>query len=152
MNLSELQSNVERLQQKLNKARDLLVEATSDPTAVSAELERTRTFAFDASALTHEETVSGCADSLERYGFCVIDHVIPPDVVDAIREEVIAAEATSVRNRQGIENLFAQEGANAEELLNGKAAANNVELRRVRRVGHPPKSPNDIIWMPKGCA
>ena len=149
MNLSELQSNVERLQQKLNKARDLLAEATSDPTTVSAELERTRAFAFDASALTHKETVSGCVDSLERYGFCVIDHVIPPDVVDAIREEVILAQATSSRNSKGIVDLFAQEGVTAEELLNGKAAENNVELRRVRRLGHPPKPPNEIIWMPQ---
>ena len=75
--------------------------------------------------------------------------MIPPDEVDAIREEAETAHATIERNRQGIKRLFEQEGANAEELLNGKAAANDVELRRVRRVGHPPKSPNDIIWMPK---
>jgi len=149
MNLTELQSNVERLQRELGETRDLLAERTSDPVAVSAELARTRAFAFDASALPLEEVVSGCADSLERYGFCVVDHVIPPDEVDAIRKEVIGAQATNERNRKGIEDLFAEEGANAEELLNGKAAANNVELRRVRRVGHPPKSPNEIIWMPQ---
>jgi hypothetical protein len=37
----------------------------------------------------------------------------------------------------------------ADKLLDGKAAANNLELRRVRRVGHPPKPPNDIVWMPQ---
>ena len=28
-------------------------------------------------------------------------------------------------------------------------AADGVELRRVRRVNHPPKPPNDIVWMPR---
>jgi len=49
---------------------------------------------------------------------------------------------------KGIVELFDQ-GASAEALLGGQAAASNVELRPVRRVGHPPKPPNDIIWMPR---
>ncbi len=149
MSLKELQAKVAQLERELRETRDLLGEARQEPGAVANELRRTRAYAFDASALPLEEVVSGCADSLERYGFCVIENVIPPDEVDAISEEVEAAHAIMERNKQGIKELFDNEGANAEELLSGKAAEKNVELRRVRRVGHPPKPPNDIIWMPQ---
>ena len=33
--------------------------------------------------------------------------------------------------------------------LKDAAAADRVELRPVRRVGHPPKVPNDIVWLPR---
>jgi len=148
MSISELHAKATRLERELQETRELLAQATHNSEAVTTELARTRAYAFDASALPIEKVVAGCADSLERYGFCVVDHVIPPDEVDAVREEAVAANATIEQNKKGIRELFEQEGANAEDLLNGKAAANNVELRRVRRVGHPPKSPNDIIWMP----
>ena len=149
MNISELQAKAARLERELQETRDLLAQATHDPGSVTAELARTRAYAFDPAAMPLEEVVAGCADSLDRYGFCVIDKVIPTDQVDAIREEVVAAHAIIERNKQGIKDLFAQEGANAEELLRSQAEANNVELRSVRRAGHPPKPPNDIIWMPQ---
>ena len=34
-------------------------------------------------------------------------------------------------------------------MLTDAEAADGVELRRVRRVGYPPKVPNDIVWMPQ---
>ncbi len=148
MDINELQSNVRRLERELQETRDLLA-LTIDPVAVTADLARTRAYAFDSAKMSVEDVVAGCADSLDRYGFCVVDHVIPPDEVDAIREEVMAADDTAKRNIQGIKDLFNQEGANAEELLSGKAVANNVELRRVRKVGYPPKPPDIIIWMPQ---
>lgn len=148
MGIIELHAKAARLERELQETRELLAQETHASEAITTELRRSRAYAFDAASLPLEEVVAGCADSLERYGFCVVDHVIPPDEVDAIRKEAEAAHATIERNKQGIKKLFEPEGANAEELLNGKAAANDVELRRVRRVGHPPKSPNDIIWMP----
>ena len=148
MDINELQSKVERLERELQETCDLLA-AAIDPEAVSADLARTRAYAFDSAKMPVEDVVAGCADSLDRYGFCVVDNVIPSDEVDAIREEAKAADDTAQRNVQGIKDLFDQEGANAEELLSGKAAANNVELRRVRKVGHPPKPPDIIIWMPQ---
>ena len=149
MNISELHAKAARLERELQETRDILAQATHDPGAVTAELARTRAYAFDAATLSLEDVVASCADSLDRYGFCVVDHVIPVDQVDAIREEAVAAHPLIERNIQGIKDLFAQEGANAEELLNGQAAAENVELRPVRRAGHPPKPPNDVIWMPQ---
>jgi ectoine hydroxylase-related dioxygenase (phytanoyl-CoA dioxygenase family) len=148
MNISELRAKTSRLEQELQATRDLLAQATHDPGAASADLARTRAYAFDSAALPLEEVVAGCADSLSRYGFCVIDNVIPADEVDAIREEIVAARSAITQNMKGIVELFDQ-GASSEELLGGQAAANNVELRVVRRVGHPPKPPNDIIWMPR---
>ena len=85
MNISELHAKADRLEQELQETRNLLARETHDPETFTADLARTRAYAFNA----------------------------------------------------------------AEELLNGQAAANNVELRPVRRVGHPPKPPNDIIWMPQ---
>ena len=148
MNISELRAKASRLERELQATRDLLAQATHDPEAATADLARTRAYAFDSAALPLEEVVAGCADSLSRYGFCVIDNVIPTDQVDAIREEIVAARSAITQNLKGIAELFDQ-GASAEELLEGQAAANNVELRPVRRVGHPPKPPNDIIWMPR---
>ena len=148
MNISELHAKAANLEQELQATRDLLSQATHDPRAYSAELARSRAYAFDCAAKPIEETVAGCADSLNRNGFCVVDNVIPADEVGAIREEIIEARSSITRNMRRIVELF-DAGASAEELLAGKAAQNNVELRRVRRVGHPPKPPNDIFWMPQ---
>ena len=35
-----------------------------------------------------EEIIAGCSDSLRRYGFCCVDHVIPRDMVDAVYHEL----------------------------------------------------------------
>jgi ectoine hydroxylase-related dioxygenase (phytanoyl-CoA dioxygenase family) len=148
MNISELRSKASRLEKDLQVTRDLLAQATHDPEAATADLARSRAYAFNCAALPLEEVVAGCVDSLSRYGFCVIDNVIPADEVDGIREEVVGARSAVKQNMAGIVELFDQ-GASAEQLLGGRAAANNVELRPVRRVGHPPKPPNDIIWMPR---
>jgi ectoine hydroxylase-related dioxygenase (phytanoyl-CoA dioxygenase family) len=146
MNITELQAKADRLERQLQGTRDLLASA-QNAGAAAAELARTRTYAFNATDPV-ENVVTGCANSLERNGFCVIDNVIPADQVDAIREEAVAASVKVEQNIQGIKDLF-EGGATAEELFNGRAAENNVELRRVRRTGHPPKPPNDIIWMPE---
>ena len=96
-----------------------------------------------------ENAVAGCADSISRYGFCVIDNVIPPSQVDAIRDEVVAAQTTIANNIQHIKDIVEREGLDERELLNHQTVADNVELRPVRRVGLPPKPPNDIVWMPQ---
>jgi hypothetical protein len=58
---------------------------------VVAELAASRSYARDALSDTPEEVVDGCVDALSLYGFCVIDHAIPPAVVEALRAECIAA-------------------------------------------------------------
>ena len=145
MKIFDLQAKTTRLERELQETSELLARAQHDPEAATAELAKTRAYALDA-AQPVAEVVAGCADALARYGFCVIDNVIPASQVDAICDEVIVARSTITRNTEQLNELVAQ-GLNGEELLN-QAAANQVELRPVRRVGHPPKPPNDIVWMP----
>jgi ectoine hydroxylase-related dioxygenase (phytanoyl-CoA dioxygenase family) len=147
MNISELHARATHLERELQETRSLLAQATHESDAASAELSATRSYAFNAASPV-DDVVAGCADAIDRYGFCVIDNVIPPEQVAAVREEAVAASATVQKNIKGIKTLF-ENGASIEELLNGKAATNGVELRPVRRAGHPPKPANDIIWMPK---
>ena len=148
MNIPELHANIDRLERQLQETRDQLARAAHDPAAVTAELARTRAYAFDAASPAREDTVNGCAESLGRYGFCVIDNVIPADQVDGIRQEIEDAQVTIGRNTRGIQDLVEQKGLAGEQLLEAAAAA-NLQLRPVRRVGHPPKPPNDIVWMPR---
>ncbi len=148
MNIDELHAKATRLEQELQETRDQLYRATHDPEAVTAELKRTRAYAFSATADPIEDTVVGCADSIDRYGFCVIDNVIPADEVDTIREEMVAAHATAARNIQAIRDLSDKKGLAGQALLD-EVAANGLELRPVRRAGHAPKPPCDIIWMPQ---
>ena len=147
MNIHDLYTRAVRLEEELKETREEIARATHDPDAVTAELRRTRAYASSAEAGSIEDTVAGCADSISRYGFCVIDNVIPADQVDTIRDEIVAAQATVARNTQAIKALSEEKGLGGEDLLKA-AADHNVELRPVRKAGHPPKPPNDIIWMP----
>ena len=123
-----------------------------DPVAASAELARTRAYAFSALG-TATDSVVGCADALARYGFCVVDDVIPPDDVPGIRDEIDAAEATIADNTAAIRALLEASPDSKHSVPALKAvldgAPAGVELRPVRRVGHPPKPPNNIVWLPR---
>ena len=123
-----------------------------DPVAASAELARTRAYAFSALG-TATDSVVGCADALARYGFCVVDDVIPPDDVPGIRDEIDAAEATIAHNMAAIRELLEASPDSKHSVPALKAvldgAPAGVELRSVRRVGRPPKPPNDIVWLPR---
>jgi len=149
MNISELQTKVASLERELQDTRDLLAKMIRSTETVTENLARTRAYAFNASTLPLGEVIQGGVDSLNRYGFCVIDNVIPADCVDAIREEILAAQSTITQNMKCLKELLSEEESGVQESLEQRAAANNVELRPVRRVGHSPKPPNDIIWMPQ---
>ncbi len=149
MNVNQLHAKAARLEQQLKRTRDQLALATHDPEVFTAELKRERAYSFSASADPVEvTTIEGCADSLSRFGFCVVDNVIPENEVDAIRDEIVAAQAISARNIQAIEDLSEQKGLEGQALLEA-GRENGLELRPVRGVGLPPKPPNDIIWMPR---
>ena len=105
---------------------------------------KSRAYAFDPKTLSIEEVVEGCAGSLDSYGFCVIENVIPTEEVPAIRQEILEAQTTVSRNLQVISELIDSEGLNDQQLL----ANEKVELRPVGRFGRPPKPPNDIVCMP----
>ena len=138
-NVAELRARAARLERELRETRRLIGQASGGSEAVSAELARTRGYAFDAGSLPLAQVVSGCAESIRRYGFTVIDHVIPSDQVAAVRDEVMAAEPTIDGNMAAIRNL--QSGKTGTDIP-------PIELRPVRRAGHPPKPPNDLVWMP----
>lgn len=126
--------------------------ASADPVAATAELVRTRGYAFSAHE-TATDPIFGCADALARYGFCVIDDVIPADDVPRIRDEVDAAEAAIAHNMAAIRELLDAAVDRSPSVEDLKAvldqAPPGVELRPVGRVGRPPKPPNDIIWLPR---
>ena len=147
MDVINIKTKIARLERELEENRDRLRQATHDPEVFTAELIRTRAYAFDATDPVNE-VVKGSIDSLSKYGFCVIDNVIPPNQVGDIREEVVAAQKIIDRNVQAIRALVA-EGSTESTQIDREKAENEVELRQVRRVGHPPKPPNDIVWMPK---
>ena len=145
MNISQLQDKVVRQEQELEKTRQQLAQASHDPATFTTELAQSRAYAFDPTTRPVEEVVEGCANSLSRYGFCVIENVIPTYEVPAICQEILEAQAKVGRNIRAIRELVDSEGLNDQELL----ASDKVSLRPVRRVGRPPKPPNDIVWMPK---
>ena len=138
--VAELRARAERLERELCATRRLIDQVAGAGKAKSTELARTRAYAFDASLLPAEQVVAGCTGSLRRYGFTVIDHVIPPGRVAAVRDEVIAAQRIIEGNIAAIRDL--QSGRTG-------SAIPPVELRPVRRAGHPPKPPNDIVWLPR---
>ena len=148
MNVNQLHAKAARLERELKETRDQLARATHDAEDFTAELERERAYAFSGSKEPVEVTIEGCADSLSRFGFCVVDNVIPENEVDAIRDEVVSAQAISARNIQAIEDLSEERGLEGQALLEA-GRENGLELRPVRGVGLAPKPPNDIIWMPR---
>ena len=144
MNVTELHAKASRLERELREVHELLRRESCGPEAFTAQLVQTRAFAFDAAGPV-KEVVDGCVDSLSRLGFCVIDNVIPESRVDDIREEVVAAEATISRNLEAIRG-YVGDGQGGRGTTTSE---DDFEVRSVRRVGHPPKPPNDILWMPQ---
>ena len=149
MNITELQAKVRSLEKELQESRELLARSTHDAEAFTRELCRTRAFAFSAETLSADEVIDGCVGSLDRYGFCVIDNLIPSSEVAAVCDEVKEAHVTIDRNMKAIKDVIRSAGREEPSLSDALNAADGVELRRVRRVNHPPKPPNDIVWMPR---
>ena len=106
MNITELHDRSARLEAELRETRELLARATHDPGALAEELAQTRTYAFSANADPMETAISGCADSLRRYGYCVIDNVIPGEEVETIRDEIVAADVRIKGNIAAINAFF----------------------------------------------
>ena len=60
-----------------------------DPAALSTpQLQRSREYARDLEVHSLGEVVSGCVASLRKYGFCMVDHVVPRAEVAAVRHEL----------------------------------------------------------------
>ena len=104
-----------------------------------------RTYAFDSKTFSPEELVERCTGSLESYGFCVIDNVIPNEDVPVIRQEILEAQKKVRQNIQAIKELVDSKKYSEKKLLESE----KVHLRSVSREGRPSKPPSDIVWMPK---
>ena len=128
----------------------MTVDTAADPAAQAEALSRSRGYAFDAA---NEGAVVGASEALARYGFCVIDNVIPPNDVPALRSEVDRAEATIAGNMAAIRDWLARHPDSAKSIAATRttleAAPASIQLRPVRRLGRPPKPPNDIVWLPR---
>ena len=57
----------------------------------SAALAASRGYAHSALGPDQDAVVAGCVDSVRRLGFCVLDHVIPPEQAAAVRHECVEA-------------------------------------------------------------
>lgn len=83
----------------------------ADPTALTTEeLKATRCYARDCEVHSVEEIIAGCSDSIRRYGFACIDHVVPREMVAAVYHELgegmqekLAAMTKEERQRPGPE-------------------------------------------------
>ena len=126
-----------RLERELCDAQQQLAQATYNPEDFTANLVQSRSYAVNPSSGTQAKVVDECVDSLHRYGFCVVDNVIPANKVSVIRQEVIQAQTTISQNLKKIREEVDNVGLNPSKLLTGTEA----ELRPVRRVGHLPKPP-----------
>ena len=71
--------------------RDFEAVRIPDPEALTTEeLIETREYARDVETDSLEEVIAGCVASLRRYGFCVVDHVVPREMVPAVYHELSA--------------------------------------------------------------
>ena len=60
-----------------------------DAVALAVRLQSTREYARSCAELPVEEVIAGCLESLETFGFCVIDHVIPEPELTAVVDEIV---------------------------------------------------------------
>lgn len=132
MDISALHAKAAQLERELREIRDRIAQAEHAPEAVADDLVRDRSYAFSAESLPVEEVVEGCTDSLNLYGFCVIDNLIPSGEVDDIREEVKAAREKIEQNQRALQELLGEEwlksskvGAKEQALL--RDAAQRIE-------------------------
>ncbi|MBS01164.1 MAG: hypothetical protein CMQ24_00420 [Gammaproteobacteria bacterium] len=146
--LDSLLATAADLKQRLAFVEREIAQRTQDPAALAAELRSTRSYAASA---TEADCVARASKALTHYGFTVIDDVIPEADVPALREEAEAAEITIAENQQAVRALMDAAEARGEPPESGLSGElpTGVELRAVRRRGLAPKTPNDIIWLPR---
>ena len=155
MNISALYAKAARLERELREIRDRIAQAEHDPKAVTDDLARNRGYASAPRRYRLTRWWRGAPIRLIDTGSASSTTSYRNGEVDAIREEVKAARLAIDRNHQALQELLGGSlkslkiGAKEEALLRDPGAAEKVELRSARRVGHPPKLPNDIVWMPR---
>ena len=140
--IEELELKKGRLVAEISEVERELANRRGIPLTTKA-LKDSRAYAFDANSPISER-LEGCVNSLARYGFCVVDNVIPRDQICDLKQEAEKAEKLVEKNSRQVVNGL-KEGKSLDEL----AKTPGIELRPVRRVGYSPKIVNDIVWLPK---
>eukprot|EP01051_Picozoa_sp_SAG22_P002282 SAG22_NODE_100_length_20558_cov_10.189305_17_plen_412_part_00 len=90
-----------------------------------------RSYARSAVTDSEDEIVAGCTDSLRRFGFAVIDSVIPPEAVAGVRDELSTA---AERRRQLSHTEQARPGPNGRV---GRVNEFVLTPLFAEHVGHP---------------
>ena len=135
MNRSTLIDRINTLKSELNEAEAELAALEGSPARLAEELRATRGYATKAGSAT---AIDDAAASLHRYGFCVVDGVIPQDVVADVRDEVNAAEVLIKENVTRARHARDHDASDSAE----------PELRPARKPPFQSKLPNDIVYMP----
>jgi ectoine hydroxylase-related dioxygenase (phytanoyl-CoA dioxygenase family) len=103
-----------------------------------------RSYAFKKRSLLDKKTLNKCSNIFNKYGFCVIDEVIPSKEISAIRDEIIEAQKKISKNIKKIKELLNSKKFKEDQLLRNK----KIKIRSLGREGRLAKPVNDIIWMP----
>jgi ectoine hydroxylase-related dioxygenase (phytanoyl-CoA dioxygenase family) len=139
---AELKARKASLAVELSEIRRELARRKNIPLTTEA-LKENRAYAFNANSPMNM-VVKSCVDSLTRYGFCVVDEVIPSDQTEKLRGEAEQAEINVKKTEKAILEVMRARGS-VDDLM----GQDGIELRPVRRVGYPPKMVNDIVWLPE---
>ena len=147
--VEEIRNRIGSLESELLKQKELLAQHAQ---AISTDLAENRRYAVSAEA-GEKDVVEACCNSLERYGFAVVDNVIPVEKISTVREEVELAGPLIEGNLKAIRDYIGTNGGEEEKRsllqLAQKDQKEKLELRAVRRRHYGPKPPNDIVWMPE---
>ena len=144
--VKKIRKRISSLEYELLREKETLAQYAGQ---VSADLAANRRYAISARD-GERESVEACCNSLSRYGFAVLDDVIPTHKVSAIREEVELAESRIESNLNAIRDYIGPDKTEHEKRqLLQVAEKERIELRAVRRRNYGPKPPNDIVWMPQ---
>ncbi len=142
MDRTSLIAQIDDLKSRLRVAEDELAAIEGSPQRLAQELRASRRYACDASSAT---AVDDAVTNLSRYGFCVVEGVIPDAEVSAVRAEVEEAEVLineNIRRARHAHGQLKTHDQTAEPLP-------EPELRPARKPPYQHKLPNDIVYMPR---
>ena len=98
--IEELELKKARLVAEISEVERELANRRGIPLTTEA-LKDSRAYAFDASSPMNDR-LEGCLNSLARYGFCVVDNVIPSDQIRDLRQVAEKAEMLVEKNRRRV--------------------------------------------------
>ena len=147
--VEEIRNRIGSLESELLKQKELLAQHAQ---AISTDLAENRRYAVSAEAGEKDVVEAGC-NSLERYGFAVVDNVIPVEKISTVREEVELAGPLIEGNLKAIRDYIGTNGGEEEkrsllqlaqkdlDKIESQLKQNNRDLdslaRRLEKAGAP---------------